>query len=140
MNNKGFTVVELIASFALTMIISVFLFQVLIDVKDIFVETSLKSNIIEKVGIISKNIRLNVPKKCNLTSCSGLITLTNGSGAITVNGQIFELPSGVTVASSSVSNPVCFSNNCYVTVQFDLSHANLAEDFKYKVVYFYSIS
>ena len=30
MNNKGFTVVELITSFALTMIITVFLFEVLI--------------------------------------------------------------------------------------------------------------
>ena len=39
MNNKGFTVVELIAAFSITMIISVFFFEILIEVKDIFLET-----------------------------------------------------------------------------------------------------
>lgn len=140
MNNKGFTVVELIASFALTMIISVFLFEVLIEVKDIFVETSIKSNIIEKVGIISKNIKLNVPKKCSTSSCSGLISMTNGGASITVNGQVFDLPSGVTVTNSSISSPTCFSNNCYVTIGFELVHSNLAENYKYKAVYYYSTS
>ena len=43
--NKGFTVVELIASFALTMVIAAFLFEVLIDVKDVFAETNIKTNI-----------------------------------------------------------------------------------------------
>ena len=56
MNNKGFTVVELIASFALTMVITVFLFEVLIEVKDIFADTSTKTAIQQKASIISKNI------------------------------------------------------------------------------------
>ena len=60
MNKKAFTVVELIASFALTMIISVFLFEVLLDVKDIYVETAVKTSIQQKIGIISKNIKKNL--------------------------------------------------------------------------------
>lgn len=56
MNSKGFTVVELIASFALTMIITVFLFEVLIEVKDTFADTSVKTAIQQQASIISKNI------------------------------------------------------------------------------------
>ena len=41
MDNKGFTVVELIASFALTMVITIFLFEVLIEVKHVFADTSI---------------------------------------------------------------------------------------------------
>jgi len=138
MNKKGFTVVELIASFALTMVISVFLFEILIEVKNVFVETSLKSYIVEKVGIISKNIKLSVPRKCTTTSCSGLMSIS--SGTITVNGQVFDFPSGVSITNGSVSNPTCSSDNCYVTVQFELKHPDLAENYKYKAVYYYSTS
>ena len=52
MNNKGFTVVELIASFALTMVIAVFLFEVLIEVKDVFADTNIKTAIKQKSSII----------------------------------------------------------------------------------------
>ena len=36
MNNKGFTVVELLASFTLTMIIVVFLFEIVLELKDVY--------------------------------------------------------------------------------------------------------
>ena len=140
MNNKGFTVVELIASFALTMTISVFLFEILIEVKDVFVETSIKSNIIEKMGVISKNIKANVSKRCSDTSCNGLITASNNDSKITVDGQEFTLPSGVTVSNFSSSNPSCDANknNCTITVNFKLNHSNLSEPYEYKAVYYWN--
>ena len=71
MDNKGFTVVELIASFALTMVITVFLFEVLIEVKDIFADTSVKTAIQQKFGIISKNIENTLSTVGSSVSCSG---------------------------------------------------------------------
>ena len=71
MNKKGFTVIELMAAFTLTMVISIFLFELLIESKDIFIETSLKTSIQEKMGIISKNIRAQISKTKTVTiTCS----------------------------------------------------------------------
>ncbi len=143
-NKRGFTVVELIASFALTMIISVFLFEVLIEVKDVFVETSLKTNILEKVGIISKNIKLNLPKAeitCNASKiCTGggktVVNLSSNT-SVTVGSQKFNMPASVAI-SDKVTTSSCTGNNCTLTVKFNLNHRNLAEPYKYKVIYYYS--
>ena len=147
MKNKGFTVVELIASFALTMIISVFLFEVLLEVKDVFVETSIKTSIQQKVGLISKNIKLALPT--SQISCSGN-SCTAGSNIITVNSnnvkigsQTINTPSfggtNVTINDIALSAPACLENNCTLKVHFKLSHPNLREPYDYTVVYYYSI-
>ena len=51
LNNKAFTVVELIASFALTMVITVLLFEIVLQVKDIYQTQTVKSAIMEKYRI-----------------------------------------------------------------------------------------
>lgn len=144
-NSKGFTVVELIASFALTMIISVFLFEVLIEVKDVFIETSLKTNILEKVGIISKNIRLNLPKgeiSCNnsVKKCtyggSNIVDLSSDT-FVTVGSQKFDMPSNVTIENKTVTS-MCMGDDCTLEVKFKLNHPNLSEPYNYKVIYYFS--
>lgn len=144
-NTKGFTVVELIASFALTMIISVFLFEVLIEVKNVFVETSIKTNILEKVGIISKNIRLNLPngeilcndsvKRC--TSNGNNVVDLSSNNYIIVGSQKFDMPGNVTIIDKTTISS-CSGTNCTLTVKFKLNHPNLAEPYNYKVIYYYS--
>ena len=54
MNNKGFTLVELIASFALSSAIIFLLISIVIVVKNIYVNYELKTNLIINQGTLSK--------------------------------------------------------------------------------------
>ena len=144
-NKKGFTVVELVATFALTMVIVVFLFQILIDVKDIFVETSIKTNLQEKLGIISKNIKHNMPAP----------NVKVDKYTVTVGGQAFKMPDDVTinvkdivkvqilmptinVNDSSIKDECLTPNECYLKVNLKLQSPNLSKDYEYSVVYYYT--
>ncbi len=149
MKKNGFTVVELIASFALTMVISVFLFEVLINVKDVFVETAIKTNCEERLAIISKNIKYNMPKKGTI-SCRGLSCTANGQKLITINennvivaGQIFDMPKdgdkNLTINDANLMSS-CLNDDCYLKVYFKLKSPNLSEDYEYNVVYYYTIN
>lgn len=156
-SNSGFTVVELIASFALTLLISAFLFEVLIDVKDVFVQTTIKTNIQQKMGIISKNIKNVIPPigsslSCTTSSCSitnnkdGVMTsgigLSFDSTSVSINGQKFKMPQTVSIDTSNsyftlVQNS-SDKNNCYLKVYLVLKSDNLTRDYIYDVVYYYS--
>ena len=146
---NGFTVVELIASFALTMVISIFLFEVLIDVKDIFVETAIKTNVQEKLAIISKNIKYNIQDGSNI-QCSNNVCTNNGQPLITVNdtnvivaGQTYNMPKDGD-QSIQIKDPKliseCESSDCYLSVYFKLTSPNLSKDYEYNVVYYYTTS
>lgn len=56
MNNKGFTIIELLASFILSMIIVVIMFQLIINLKDLYKMTVLKSELQNKQNIITNKI------------------------------------------------------------------------------------
>ena len=147
MKKNGFTVVELIASFALTMIISLFLFEVLIDVKDIFVETSIKTNIQEKMAIISKNIKYQINNgsiiSCASNACTinDLNLITFNENNIKVGEQTYKMPSygksQVTITSKNLAT-YCKDNNCYLKISFRLTHKNLSKSYDYNVVYYYT--
>ena len=151
-NNKGFTVVELIASFSLTMIISVFLFEVLIDVKDIFVETTIKTSIQEKMGVISKNIKYNLPPVGSKVTCNDASTcfLTNNKNgvnesninviiqeeSVTISNQKFDMPKTVKVDLNRSSLSV--GNNCYLKLNLVLNSPNLSKPYNYSAVFYFS--
>lgn len=145
-NNKAFTVVELLASFALTMLISVFLFEVLIEVKDIFVDTSIKTNIQEKMNIISKNIRNNLPASGSVVSCSTTDINTCNlndkvikveSTEILIHNQKFQMPDSVKISSHTLSQS-CIDQECYFNVQLTLTSENLKKDYKYNSIFYYN--
>ena len=147
MNKKGFTVVELIAAFSITMIISVFLFELLIEVKDVFVETSIKTNIEEKTAIISKNINnlfddSNIVKNCGGNTCTinnKIITINDNS--IIIDKQKFTMPkdgdSSIKVHNIKVENKQNI-NEGYVRIYFELTSPNLSKPYIYNVVSYYN--
>ena len=61
MNNKAFTVVELLASFTITMIILIFLLEILLEVKNIYYNSEVKTAVYNKNAIAASaiNKRLN---------------------------------------------------------------------------------
>ena len=60
---KGFTVVELIASFTLAIIIAVLMFQVVLVLKGIFTNSGLKTQLLNKQALISDNIYRKIIEK-----------------------------------------------------------------------------
>ena len=145
MNNKGFTVIELIASFALTMVITVFLFEVLIEVKDIFADTITKTAIQQKASIISKNIGNMFNNVGSTVSCSGATCNINGKTLkvdqngkkLAISGQNFNMPDTVSIKNYTLNNH-CEGNNCYLYVKLTLSSGNLRKDYDYDVTYYYN--
>lgn len=150
MNNKGFTVVELIASFALTMVITVFLFEVLIEVKDIFTDTGTKTAIQQKASIISKNIRNILPSTGATVTCTSTSTLgtcsidgktlkiDKNANKVIINGQNFNMPDTVKIESYNLSN-YCSDTKCYLYVQMLLNSGNLKQKYNFDVTYYYSL-
>ena len=141
---KGFTVVELIASFALTMIIVVFLFEVLIEVKDIFADTSVKTDIQQKMAIISKNIKNIVPTHSKKVICNSSVCNIDGkafsidakNNLIVINQQKFNLPNTVKIESYSIQNN-CVNKNCFISLKLKLSSGNLKKDYNFGANYYY---
>ncbi len=78
MNNKGFTVVELLASFTLTMIIMVFLFEIVLQLKDIYVTGALKTKIYDKNAIVAATLNDKLAN-INSASCSIDTCAINGT-------------------------------------------------------------
>ncbi len=71
MNNKGFTLVELISSFTLALIIMFFLFQIVIAVKEVYVSSGLKTEMLIKQANMERKIGLDLKEKVlkSVTSC-----------------------------------------------------------------------
>ena len=148
-NSKGFTVVELLVSFSLTMIIAVFLFEVLIEVKDIFADAATRTAIQEKASIISKNIDNILAANDNRITCNNSTNLGNcqingksfrinkENNQIIVDGQKFDMPETVSIKNYSIQDS-CDGNNCYLHVQMTLESGNLTKDYDYDVTYYFT--
>lgn len=72
-NNKGFTVVELIISFSLTAVILILLFQIVLSLKDIYVSSGIKTEILVKNSNLLRSIQTDLQGKSliSLSSCGG---------------------------------------------------------------------
>lgn len=73
LDNRGFTIIELITSFSLTMVILVFLFNIVIILKENFVYNSLKSELIINQSLMSTALNedlYNEATGISSTSCS----------------------------------------------------------------------
>ncbi len=62
-NNKGFTVVELLASFTLTMIIVVFLFEIVLDLKNVYMSNTVRAKVLNKNATIAARINSEISDK-----------------------------------------------------------------------------
>ena len=68
---KGFTVVELIVSFSLVMVIVIFLFQIVISLKNLYTNSGVKTELLNKQSLISNEInkKLSSNEIISLTKC-----------------------------------------------------------------------
>lgn len=120
MNKKGFTVVELLASFTLSMIIIVFLFQIIIELKDIFTTSAVKTDTLSKIDIVTDKI-YDLIDQNNVT----VVTCTEGTFCLTISG-------------SDSTNNVVFDNSSH-TVKVGATKTVFSSDITFKNLSFSTI-
>ena len=71
-NNKGFTLVELLVSFTLSMILIIIMFQLIINLKDIYMTSGIKTEMINKQYLMTNKIYsdLNKLQVSNIGTCT----------------------------------------------------------------------
>lgn len=62
-NNKAFTIVELLVSFVLSMIIVIIMFQLIINLKEIYQTSGLKTEILNKQALMTNKIYSDLTEK-----------------------------------------------------------------------------
>ena len=72
-NNKGFTLVEMLVSFVLSMVLMIILFQLIIVLKEIYVSSGIKTELLNKQYLMTNKIYsdLNNKKLRKIESCVG---------------------------------------------------------------------
>ena len=70
-NNKGFTLVEMLVSFTLSMVLIIILFQLIINLKDLYVASGIKTELLNKQYLMTNKIYtdLNEKKVILIQSC-----------------------------------------------------------------------
>ena len=156
---SGFTVVELIVSFSLIMIIVVFLFQIIIDLKNIYETTSIKTELINKQSLISDSINKKINSKNinNITDCgnnciefhytdntSDLLEINYDEQSISFANYKTVLPSEsyITNAQLDVAKTATFlpySNNSILILNIGIMNDKLKnQNFEIKIFYQYN--
>ena len=103
MNNKGFTLVEVIVTFALSTVIILILMNILLLIKDSYVSASMKSSLIVEQGNLSNVI--------NTTLSSGIMEISTCTDSAFC--YEFVLTSGENVKLSVINNSISFGNYTY---------------------------
>ncbi len=70
-NNKGFTLIEVAVSFTLVATISIVLLQLVLSLKEVYLSGDIKTTLLNKQGIMTKNIYDDLNKKSlsSITTC-----------------------------------------------------------------------
>lgn len=71
-NNKGFTLVEMLVSFTLSMVLIIILFQLIINLKDIYMLSGIKTEMLNKQYLMTNKIYtdLNEKKAARIENCN----------------------------------------------------------------------
>lgn len=166
--NKGFTVVELIVSFSLVMIIAVFLFQIIIILRTLYINSGLKTQMLNRQAILSnminkelkaKNIiditTTNSCKNSGITSevcitfyygdSQSLLVISPETNTIIFNDYVAEFPEGTSFgqATTEVINNNAITNYkknsiLIITVPISNSAFTTETNFDLRVVYTFS--
>lgn len=83
-SNKGFTLIELIASFSLALVIMFFLFQIVITVKELYISSGVKTEMLIRQANLERQIESDLRDKglVKVNNCGeACYTFTYGDGS-----------------------------------------------------------
>lgn len=157
-NNRGFTILELIVSFTLGMIIMFFLFEIILTLKELYVSSGTKTELLMKQAIISRNMndefenkQVKMVLKCG-ANCLTFIFEDNSSSTLkidTTNGTFqygnykIKLTTGtsfgnVEVKNNSIEGVAENKKNAYLAIHIPVYNKLLKNvDYGATVVYQY---
>lgn len=115
-NNKGFSTVELVTTFALTLVVVTVLLQLVVVLKELYVNNGIRNNLLTKQALISENIKddfrnyevTSVTKvnsswlKINYAN-KGEVDLKVNGNLIEYDGNVFKLADGTRVVPTKVN-------------------------------------
>lgn len=157
LNNKGFTVVELLASFILTMIIVIFLFEIVLELKNVYVNESVKSETINKNAIVANSIEKLLESStignvsCTGTSCAITFITDTGNHTkninvnptnIQIDKQKITFPSSIQISNINLQKkeltaPDLIGDNSLIKIEYTLDSPELSKKIKFNYVYTY---
>lgn len=147
--NKGFTLVEVIVSFALTMIVVLFLFQLIITLKNTYNNDFITSDLVLKQSSISQMIN----KDLMVSNLGEVISIDNElinncyninfqygrrnlcynkeSNTISYNDYEFEL-----IKNSKIGEVSVLASNGILFIDIGVTYPDIDNNFDIKVAYF----
>ena len=161
MNNRGLTLIELITTFALSAVIIVLLINVVISIRNVYSNTSIKSNLYITQSNLSNALNSKINNKlldfysdCNDSTFCYNFTLINGETLklvvedtkITVGDTVYKLPEKTKVVNPTLNAEYIelkeeYSGNNILVLKIPIInelYPNL--DFGVNVVYLYNIN
>ena len=153
---RGFTVVELLVSFSFVMIISVFLFQIVLLLKDIYFENGIKTEMYSKQSTVSQKINddfftkgISSVNKCgsnclNFTfhdSSTAILKIDKVNNSFSYSDYTYKLVTGsyfgdidINVSNLTVVNVT--KNNAIMYIKIPVYHNDFEnQDFGINVIY-----
>ncbi len=157
-NKKGFTVVELIVSFGLTLTIAFFLMQIILILKDMYLANEVKAELLNKQALINDKIYDDFRNKDidSVTSCGEQCIVflftdqTTSTLSIDQNNKVFhygdyttKIVSGSQFGEMEVlthvsSNVEATRNNAFLEVHVPITNSLVPGDFGLNVIYQYN--
>ena len=164
MNKKGFTVIELIVSFSLVMIVVVMLVQVVLLVKNLYVNAAIKTELLNKQAIMNRKISeqftnkdVKAATRCGegcLTfiyeddSSSNLIIkkdenkftfIDNDSGTINYTTKLISGSSfgDINISNETINGVADGKKNSFIKINIPVKHTLVEGDFGINLVYQY---
>lgn len=155
-NNKGFTLVEMLVSFTLSMILIIILFQLIINLKDLYMSSGIKTELLNRQYLMTNRIYtdLNEKKAIKIENCNNPVvciefTFQDGSTkrlevdetnkTLSYDGYIIKLDNNSYFKTMDISTIISQSNkkifNANIPIYNDL-YKNT--DFGINIVYPYN--
>lgn len=156
---KGFTVVELIVSFSLVMVIVIFLFQIVISMKNLYTNSDLKTELLNIQSLVSNEINKKITKNeiLSLNKCgsycvefvyqdntSDMLILDYDNHTIQFGSYKTILPDDSYIKDAKINrvNAATFkesANNAILIIDIPIYNDNLKnKNFGIKVIYQYN--
>ena len=154
MNNKGMTVIELITSFVLASIVFIILFNVILSLKDVYVDNGLKTKLLIEQANLSRSLNkeinssktiISINKSVDEQSLNYTFTYSDGTsktliindGEITFDGFTYELEDNIT--SKGIDNDYIsvkpLSTFNLLIIDIPVESSSVSGNYGVKVVY-----
>ncbi len=142
LNNKGFTVVELLASFSLMMVVTIFLFEVVMELKNIYVSSSLETTVKNENALIARAINEQLADGVQVNNYDGTTCrLTNGdivvdpaNNIIRVGNRTFKMPNDTSISAENPFENSCSNGSCFLAIHYNVVSSDFRDGIPFNLV------